>query len=133
MGTAKLIYSLICDDVRLEVGNKVSLMGVFQNVFLPTFPSVVVKFAVVNHWEGNGEFQTQVKILNPVREETVSSVPASFTISGQGHADNITFFTNVRFDRPGTYTLEVFLSGNLVEESPLYVRQVPSAPSGPVN
>ncbi len=47
LGTAKLMYSLICDDVRLEVGNKVSLMGVFQNVFLATFPSAVVKFAVV--------------------------------------------------------------------------------------
>ena len=97
------------------------------------FPFAVVKFAVVNHWEGHGEFETQVKILNPVREETVSSVPASFTISSQGHADNITFFTNVTFDRPGTYTLQVFLSGSLVEESPLYVRQVQSAPSGPVN
>ena len=133
MGTAKLMYSLICDDVRLEVGNKLSLMGVFQNVFLATFPSAVVKFAVVNHWEGNGEFETQVKILNPAREETVSSVPASFAISGQGHADNITFFANVTFDRPGTYTLQVFLSGDLVKESPLHVRQVQTAPSGPVN
>ena len=27
----QLIYTLLCDDVRIEMGNKISLMGVFQN------------------------------------------------------------------------------------------------------
>ena len=133
MPIAKLTYSLTCDDVRLETGNKLSFMGVFQNVFLPTFPSAVVKFAVVNHWEGKGDFETQIKVLNPVHQEAVSSAPASFSISDHGHADNITFFTNVTFDQPGTYTLQIFLSGKLVEENYLYVHQVQSAQSGRVN
>ena len=133
MNTARLRYSFMCDDVRLEVGQKFSLMGVFQTVFLPSFPSVVVKFAVVNHWEGQGEFETQVKILNPPGQEIVASVPTTFMIADQGHADNITFFANVIFDQPGTYTLQVFLGGNLVEESPLHVRPMQGAAPDMVN
>ena len=52
MNSATLTYSILCDDVRLEAGNKISLMGLFQNLFLPKFPASVMKFAVVNHWEG---------------------------------------------------------------------------------
>ncbi len=131
MAEANLGYSLLCDDVRLEVGNKLSLMGVFQNVFLPVFPATVVKFAVVNHWQGQGEFETQVTVLDPHRNETVVSTPGSFSIAPQGHADNITFFTNVTFSQAGTYTVQIYLSGALVSESPLFVHQVQDA--GPVN
>ena len=27
-----LVYTLLCDDVRIEMGNKISLMGIFQNI-----------------------------------------------------------------------------------------------------
>ena len=54
MKSAQLVYSILCDDVRLELGNKLSLMGIFENVFLPSFPAMVLNFAVVNHWVGVG-------------------------------------------------------------------------------
>src|SRR5215471_20392593 len=101
MKSAQLIYCIVCDDVRIEMGNKLSLMGVFENIFLPAFPSMLLKFAVVNHWEGVGQYETQVKIVNPERREVVVSVPSTFMIESQGYADNVTFFTNVSFDRPG--------------------------------
>jgi len=31
----ELAYTLFCDDVRLEVGNKLSYMGVFQTIIVP--------------------------------------------------------------------------------------------------
>ena len=124
MDSATLSYSILCDDVRLEAGSKLSLMGVFQNVYMPKFPAVVIKFAVVNHWGGQGEFQTEVRILNPQRKETARSTPGNFSISNPGSADNITFFTNVSFDEPGAYTLQIFLSGNLVRESTFGVMSI---------
>lgn len=33
MKTAQLVYSIVCDDVRIEMGNKLSLMGLFENIF----------------------------------------------------------------------------------------------------
>ena len=48
----KLLYTLFCDDVRLEAGNKLSFMGVFQNIMVQQLPFPIIKFAVVNHWQG---------------------------------------------------------------------------------
>ena len=133
MDAATLSYSILCDDVRLEAGNKLSLMGVFQNVFVPQFPATVIKFAVVNHWEGHGDFGTEVRVLNPHRKETVRSAPGRFSISNPGSADNITVFANVSFDEPGSYTLQVFLSGNLVRESIFNVMAMQKASGNMVN
>ncbi len=46
---AHLAYSLVCDDVRLEVGNKLSVMGIFQNIFFPSLPSTYFRFVLLNH------------------------------------------------------------------------------------
>jgi hypothetical protein len=42
-----LLYTLFCDDVRLEAGNKLSFMGVFQNIMVQQLPVSLIKFAVV--------------------------------------------------------------------------------------
>ena len=132
MRNAQLVYCIVCDDVRLEMGNKLSLMGVFENVFLPSFPSVLLKFAVVNHWEGSGNFETQVKVLNPERKEIVVSVPSTFTIENQGYADNVTFFTNIAFDRAGPYAVQIMIDGKPFAEKRILVHHVqPPAPTPP--
>src|ERR1043165_697516 len=99
MKNAQLVYSIICDDVRLEMGNKLSLMGIFENVFFQSFPSVLLRLAVVNHWLGAGEFETRVRVLSPDGKEVAASAPSNFRIEAQGYADNVTVFTNVAFDR----------------------------------
>ena len=127
--TAQLVYSIICDDVRLEMGNKLSLMGLFENIFFQAFPSALLKFAIVNHWIGDGQFETRVKILAPDRKEIVVSVPSKFAIENNGYADNVTFFTNVSFDRSGTHIVQIYIDGNIAAERPLYVHHVPAPPA----
>jgi hypothetical protein len=131
---ATLKYTLICDDVRLEMGNKMSLMGLFQNVFLPQFPATVVKFAILNHWIGQGTFESEIRIMDPNGNEAVRSRPAKFSVTAGGHADNITFFSNVTFKSAGTYTIQIVLAENVVEEKPIHIRLAERAPgSGSVN
>ena len=129
MKTAKLVYSIICDDVRIEMGNKLSLMGIFENIFFQAFPSALLKFAIVNHWVGNGQFETHVKILAPDRKELVLSAPSKFVIESNGYADNVTFFTNVSFDRSGTHLVQIYIDGNIAAERPLYVHHVQAPPA----
>jgi len=64
--TLKLVYTLLCDDVRIEMGNKISLMGIFQNIMVEKLPVSLIKFAVINHWQGEGNYQTEVRILSPI-------------------------------------------------------------------
>jgi len=77
----ELLYTLFCDDVRLEAGNKLSFMGVFQNIMVNQVPISLIKFAVVNHWRGEGTHLSEVRILTPDRQHPiVVSQPTSFEI-----------------------------------------------------
>lgn len=117
----ELVYTLFCDDVRLEVGNKLSYMGVFQNIIVPQLPVWLPKLAVVNHWRGGGAHLSEVRILMPDRQQAlVVSQPARFEIS-QGSADNISFFVNVTFPVAGQYFVQTLIDSNLYDERVLNV------------
>ncbi|HEX4998879.1 MAG TPA: hypothetical protein VFY29_11675 [Terriglobia bacterium] len=126
---AELIYTIVCDDVRVEIGNKLSLMGVFENVFFAAFPSLLLKVAIVNHWEGAGEFETQVRILHPDGREMAVAAPSRFSIDPNGYADNVTFFTNLGFDRAGPYVVRVTLDGRTVAEKRLFAHLIQQPPT----
>lgn len=118
----QLLYTLFCDDVRLEVGNKLSLMGVFQNIMVQQLPISLIKFAVVNHWQGEGSHLSEVRILSPNRQQpVVVSQPTRFEITPGGFADNISFFVNVTFPAAGNYWVQTLIDSNLFDEQQLIV------------
>jgi len=119
-----LIYTLLCDDVRLEVGNKLSFMGVFQNIMVQQLPVSLIKFAVVNHWRGEGAYLSEVRILTPDKKQPlVVSQPTRFDIAAGGFADNISFFVNVTFPAAGQYWVQTLIDSNLFEEQPLVISE----------
>jgi hypothetical protein len=118
----ELIYTLFCDDVRLEAGNKLSLMGVFQNIMVQQLPVSLIKFAIVNHWRGEGDYLSEVRILTPDRKQpVVVSQPTRFQILDGGFADNISFFVNVTFPAAGQYWVQTLINSNLFDEQPLTI------------
>ncbi|HKC66191.1 MAG TPA: hypothetical protein VKB86_21280 [Pyrinomonadaceae bacterium] len=124
----ELVYTLFCDDVRLEVGNKLSLMGVFQNIVVQQVPVSLIKFAVVNHWQGEGTHLAEVRILTPDRQKpVVVSQPAPFEIVRGGFADNISFFVNVTFPVAGQYWVQTLVNSTLFDEQPLVVTDAETA------
>jgi hypothetical protein len=113
---------MFCDDVRLEVGNKLSFMGVFQNIMVQQVPVSLIKFAIVNHWQGQGSYLSEVRILTPDRQQPiVVSQPTRFEISSGGFADNISFFVNVTFPTAGQYVVQTLIDSSLFEEQMLTV------------
>jgi hypothetical protein len=121
----ELAYTLFCDDVRLEVGNKLSYMGVFQTIIVPQLPVWLPKLAVVNHWKGDGVHLSEVRILMPDRQQAlVVSQPARFEIT-HGSADNISFFVNVTLPVSGDYVVQTLVDSNLFDERILTVSDQP--------
>ena len=117
----ELAYTLFCDDVRLEVGNKLSYMGVFQTIMVPQLPVWLPKLAVVNHWRGDGVHLSEVRILMPDRQQAlVVSQPARFEVN-HGSADNISFFVNVTFPVAGNYVVQTLVDSTLFDERVLIV------------
>jgi hypothetical protein len=129
---AHLEYSLLCDDVRVELGNKLSLMGLFRNIYFYALPSTLLKFAVINHWTGRGQYSSEVKILSPDRSKIIAQAQAApFVIERDGFADNITIFANVTFETEGPHRLQVYLNSVMVREIDLTITLVPTPSSGP--
>ena len=117
-----LRYTLLCDDVRIEMGNKISLMGIFQNIMVEKLPVSLIKFAVINHWMGEGSHETEVRILSPDRTNlVVSSQATPIDLAPGGFTDNVSFFVNVVFPSAGTYWVQTLADAVVLEEFPLIV------------
>lgn len=122
MNDLKLVYTLLCDDVRIEMGNKISLMGIFQNIMVEKMPVSLIKFAVINHWKGQGSHQTEVRILSPDKNNlVVSSQPTMLELAPGGFTDNVSFFVNVVFPDAGTYWVQTIANAVVLDEFPLIV------------
>jgi len=117
-----LKYTMLCDDVRIEMGNKISLMGIFQNIMVDQLPVSIIKFAVLNHWEGIGRYETEVRILSPDKANlVVTSQGNTIELAPGSFADNVSFFVNAVFPVAGTYWVQVLVNDELVSEVPLIV------------
>ncbi|MCA1593244.1 MAG: hypothetical protein LC754_11465 [Acidobacteria bacterium] len=129
----ELAYTIFCDDVRLEIGNKLSLMGVFHQITVQQFPVSVMKFAVVHQWRGEGTHVSEVRILTDDRQQPlVLSQPTSFEIAPGGVANNVSFFFNVVFPAPGQYWVQTLLNSSLHDEQALTIFAVDaSGATGP--
>ena len=123
-----LIYTLLCDDVRIEMGNKISLMGIFQNIMVEKLPVSLIKFAVINHWRGEGNHSTEVRIMSPDRMNmVVTSQPTPIELAAGGFTDNVSFFMNVVFPTAGTYWVQTLANSSLIDEFPLIVTDAANA------
>ncbi len=130
--TLKLVYTLLCDDVRIEMGNKISLMGIFQNIMVERLPVSLIKFAVINHWRGEGNHQTEVRILSPDKSNlVVTSQPTAIDLAPGGFTDNVSFFVNVVFQSAGTYWVQTLADTVVLEEFPLIVTDSNNMPIQP--
>ena len=116
----QLVYTIFCDDVRLEVGNKLSLMGVFHQIVVQHFPVSLMKFAVVTQWRGEGVHLSEVRILTNDRQQpVVLAEPSRFEVAPGGVANNVSFFFNVVFPAPGQYWVQTLIDSSLFDEQPL--------------
>ena len=127
-GGPRLAYTIFCDDVRLEVGNKLSLMGVFHQIIVQHVPVTVMKFAVVTQWRGEGRHLSEVRILTDDRQRAiVLAEPSPFEVAPGGVANNISFFFNVNFPAPGRYRVQTLIDSTLADEQELALFQVDPA------
>lgn len=118
-----LNVTLLCDDVRQEIGGKISLMGIFENIYASSFPAVHPRLAVINEWsEGIGEFESTLRILSPDRKVILRESVSRFKlIDARYRHRDISIHLNIEFRDPGTYWIENYLDGILVNSVPLQI------------
>ena len=120
-----LLYTIMCEDVRIEINHKLSLMGVFYAIQVPQLPITLLKIAILNHWAGEGQYLSEVRILTPDRIQPVAvSPPSPFEVPANGYADNVTIFANVSFGSPGNYIVQTLINSNVFAEQELTVSEI---------
>ncbi len=122
----RLNFTLICDDVRQEMGGKFSLMGLFESIYASTFPALHHRFAIVNEWSGGkGEFSIRIRLLSPDRAQILSESESRLSLfnESQRHRD-ISIRHNTTFKVPGTYWVETLIDGEQAGVIPLAVQMV---------
>ena len=113
-------FTLLCDDVRFEVGDRFSLMGVFHSITATQLPLALLKLAIITYWHGQGSATTEVRILSPDRSEVImASQSAPIDLSAEGFTYNLNFFVNVVFQEEGTYWVQTLLDAEVAGEVPL--------------
>jgi hypothetical protein len=125
----KLHYTILCEDVRLEINNKLSLMGLFYAIQVPQMPINLLKLVILNHWSGDGQYLSEVRILTPDRSQPVAvSQPSSFQVQPDGFTDNVTIFANIAFQSAGNYIVQTLVDSNLFSEHTLIVNDLSEQP-----
>jgi hypothetical protein len=126
----RLHYTIMCEDVRVEINHKLSLMGIFYAIQVPQLPVTLLKIVILNHWSGNGQFLSEVRILTPDRTQPVAvSAPSPFQVPPDGFADNVTIFANVTFPTTGSYVVQSLIDSNVFAEQALHVTDAHQAES----
>lgn len=120
---ATLDWAIMCEDVRSEVGGKVSLMGLFDSIGAPRFPAMHPRLAVVASWRGGpGEFKSEIVLTAPTGETVQSLGVAPMKLTGQAQSHrHIAIALNVQFNSAGIYELRVLLEGQLRKSIPLTI------------
>ena len=125
-----LNFTIICDDVRQEAGGKISLMGLFENIYATKFPAIHPRLAIMTEWsEGKGEFAVKTRLLSPDRKTVVRETVSRIKLNDANfrHRD-VSLHLNIDFKVPGTYWIENYLDEELINSLPLKVVQVKEQP-----
>ena len=119
--------SLLCDDVRQERNGKFILIGLFDVLWVPKFPSVFQRISVVNRWCcGQGSFKQRSRILAPDGNTViVEGKEVAVTLpDSEATATSVEFFMNVQCPAAGTYWIEILIEGDLKLRYPLKVQRL---------
>ena len=121
-----LVHTILCDDVRQEMGGKFSLMGLFETISAGTFPAIHPRFAIMNEWSGGrGEFTARIRLLAPDRKTVISESEAKLALFNETqHHRDISLRFNTTFPAPGTYWIEMLIDSEQIALVPLPVQHV---------
>jgi hypothetical protein len=120
-------YCILCDDVRVEMGGKEILVGVYSvGVSVPSVPWIgVTCLRFTGYWSGDGELNFQVRVQNPAGK-TVGESSGSGHPIWHGFQSSLTLRgVTISFDMEGIYEIQFFpspeFSWHTVHKFPVFI------------
>ncbi len=121
--TAHMVHCVVCDDVRAEIANKETIVGVYTAgmtaPFVPWWATLCLWLTVM--WSGDGSVIVEVRVLDPARA-TASEQQGTAQALWQGHESTLTFKGMIwQVNMEGVYEIQWRLNGGTWET----IRQFP--------
>ncbi|MBI2401654.1 MAG: hypothetical protein HYW06_14025 [Gemmatimonadetes bacterium] len=132
----KLDFAVVCDYAIVDQYGKLSVLGIFQHIWVAQFPAVHPRLHLVLRLKGKrtevGEHRVRIRLTDTTGTEvlsgdgtvTLAEPPAGVT---EVEAGAILVF-DVPFAHAGRYVFEITVDGELQASVPLTVAQSPTAP-----
>jgi hypothetical protein len=111
----KFEYSIICDDIRQEVGNKLTFVGTYQDlIVVPKLPFTFPKLCFFVQY---GDISAGDRFLLELADPSNKIIDKAINITvpaGQKSGKMRLFgvFSPIRVEKEGQYTLGVTINGN---------------------
>ncbi len=119
--------ALLCDYALTGIDQRMSLIGLFNNINFPTLPAAYPQFFVVFILNlEQGQHQIHLGIVNPSGQHMLPEaepVPVDVEMSG-AETNLVIGFNNIQFDRPGIYQVQLYIGGRLSHTIPLSVQAI---------
>ena len=116
------LFSIVCDDIRIELGNKPSFMGVYdEGILVPKIPFSFAKLCLAQRYEEEAEvnenYQIRVVLTGPkLKIDATLDVKKKSTRLVSVYVG----FGGIRITEEGDYRFESYRTG---DESPFIVKK----------
>ncbi|MBM3832344.1 MAG: hypothetical protein FJ403_03520 [Verrucomicrobia bacterium] len=113
--------SLLCEEIRQEMNGNFILIGIIGYVHVAQLPVTAFKLCVFNRWTaGVGTFTESVRLIAPDQSTMMRQSQVKFALKDASHnATNATVFTQIKFEVPGVYFVEVLVDDVMKLRFPL--------------
>jgi hypothetical protein len=134
-----LDFAVVADYALVDQSGKMSVLGIFQHIWVPQFPAMHPRLHLVLRLKGKrteiGEHRVQIRLLD---EEDAEMLGGSGTVNFAEPPAGVTeieaaavLVFDVPFPHAGQYRFEITVDGERKAAVPITVSQMPTAPVQP--
>ena len=122
----------LCDFAQ-DNNSKLTVVGTFDSINAKLFPFVQQSFSVACRLrfseKETGGHDVRLRFTDGKRDEVIKPIEGQMNIvkpkNGQYSAVNLVFnFNQVKFEKPGRYSFELFIDDEWTSGLPLFVNQI---------
>jgi hypothetical protein len=120
----ELDYILICDHAFPDFQGKMSAIGIFDTITVPTLPASHSQLFIIARVRGEpgNSLTSQIRMLDPTDQVLNESPATPVQMRGSGHF-HMYVVRPLEVSMPGRHLVQVLLDGRVVGSTPLIVKQ----------
>lgn len=109
-------YAFFCDAATADSDHKINVLGILEKLYFNKFPSNLHKITfVLSINTGQAipglQHQSTVQLLDPEGKQVIAPATFNFTSVEEGSKNLIINIENIKFEKPGRYSMSIDIDG----------------------